>query len=100
MPPMATPQCEGEDPIIRGFGYLWRTQEKVRDQLGCATQDEQGFCARTQDFETGLIFHSTGGSCQDGEGQWQKTLDGFRERYKELFFSVQGLDSGTWSQHP
>jgi hypothetical protein len=91
IPPLAAPQCD-EAPIVRGFGYLWRTEETVRDQLGCATEDEQGFCARLQDFETGLIFHSADGPCPDGEGQWRETPDGF----KELFLGVQGDQSGTW----
>jgi hypothetical protein len=94
LPPAAAPLCEV--PIVRGFGYLWRTEEIVRDQLGCATAEEQGFCARVQDFPRGFIFHSADGPCPDGEGQFWETLDAFRQQYGELFFGLKGINGGTW----
>ncbi len=97
LPPAAAPQCQV--PIVRGFGYLWRTEELVRDQLGCATAEEQGFCARVQDFPRGFIFRSADGPCPDGEGQWWETLDGFRQRYEELFFGLKGINGGIWQPY-
>jgi hypothetical protein len=99
IPDAVTPPCDEAPPVIRGFGYLWGSQEQVRDQLGCATGDEHGFCARVQDFRKGSIFHSTDGPCPDGEGNLYETSDGFLERYEELFFSLEGVGSGTWKPH-
>lgn len=41
---------------VRGFGYLWETNDDVYSDLGWATDDEKGFCARIQQFDNGLLL--------------------------------------------
>jgi len=44
---------------VRGFGYLWSSNEGVRDRLGWAVEEERGFCARVQSYERGFLARST-----------------------------------------
>lgn len=41
---------------VRGFGLVWREQPGVRDGLGWAVSEEQGFIALLQEFAGGLIW--------------------------------------------
>jgi serine/threonine-protein kinase len=42
---------------VRGFGQVWRTQPGVRDDLGWATAEEDGFTAQAQPFDNGQVWH-------------------------------------------
>jgi hypothetical protein len=46
---------------IRGFGYVWRTNQTFRDRLGWALSEEQAFEARWQDFERGVMLTTHSG---------------------------------------
>ena len=75
---------------LRGFGHLWETIDAIFSDLGWATGDEWGFCARIQDFEKGtLIFGDTAQTC------YQDKLNNVA---KTVFSSsaLQALSGGSW----
>jgi len=43
----------GREQPIRGFGLVWRTNQRVRDGLGWATEHERGYDGWTQSFDDG-----------------------------------------------
>jgi hypothetical protein len=47
---------------IRGFGYVWRSNEPIRTSLGWATSGEQPYEAVWQDFERGAMWTSATGA--------------------------------------
>jgi serine/threonine-protein kinase len=47
---------------VRGFGKVWREESGVRESLGWATAEEQGFTAIIQEFAGGTVW-------QDAEGE-------------------------------
>jgi serine/threonine-protein kinase len=47
---------------VRGFGKVWREESGVRESLGWATTEEQGFTAIIQEFAGGTVW-------QDAEGE-------------------------------
>jgi hypothetical protein len=79
---------------VRGFGYLWRNYLGGADgQLGWATQEERGFCATIQHFESGLMFRSnTVEFCEDRLFNWAT-----HPSFLPLLFGLYG--NGTWQQH-
>ncbi|MFN8444062.1 MAG: sugar-binding protein [Caldilineaceae bacterium] len=58
LPSRGTPP-QGLITPVRGFGYVWATNDTVFNQLGWARQEELGFCALLQSYERGFIFLST-----------------------------------------
>lgn len=75
---------------IRGFGYIWGTYGQVFEQLGWATDQEKGFCARIQSFERGVLFRSHAVQfCENGKYNWATHPD-----FDELFFAV--YEDGAW----
>ncbi len=55
---------DGMQTPVRGFGYLWETDDDVYDDLGWATAEEEGMCASVQVFENGTILtEEPGGDC-------------------------------------
>jgi hypothetical protein len=55
----------------RGFGYIWSTNNEVFDRLGWALAEEEGFCAKIQRFENGLILGTRAMlSCQEQGHTW------------------------------
>jgi hypothetical protein len=79
---------------VRGFGWLWRTYLSGPDgQLGWAREEEKGFCANIQPFESGLIFSSsTVTYCQDGLYNWAT-----HPSFTPLLFVLSG--DGTWRRY-
>ena len=47
---------EGMQTPVRGFGYLWETDDDVFSDLGWATDEEKGFCALAQEFAGGTLL--------------------------------------------
>jgi hypothetical protein len=47
---------EGLHQPVRGFGLVWREKAEVRDLLGWATAEEQGFTAVIQEFAAGFAW--------------------------------------------
>ena len=47
---------DGMHTPVRGFGYLWETDDDVYADLGWATDEEKGFCAVIQQFEHGYLL--------------------------------------------
>ena len=55
---------DGMQTPVRGFGYLWETDDDVYDDLGWASDEEKGMCASVQVFENGTILtEEPGGDC-------------------------------------
>lgn len=46
---------------VRGFGKIWREQPAIREALGWATAEEQGFSAIIQPFTNGLAWRDEAG---------------------------------------
>ena len=63
-PTSAARRQTASSPPVRGFGYLWETDDDVYDDLGWATDEERGMCASVQVFENGTILaEEPGGDC-------------------------------------
>jgi hypothetical protein len=79
---------------IRGFGWLWRTYLDGPDsQIGWATDEEKGFCATIQPFDSGLLFRSnTVEFCEDRLFNWAT-----HPSFTPLLFSLHG--DGSWQRH-
>jgi hypothetical protein len=79
---------------IRGFGYIWRNFLGAQSgQLGWATDEEKGFCAKIQQFEQGILFHSsTVEFCQDQLFNWARDPS-----FTPLFFSLHR--DGAWQRN-
>lgn len=72
---------------VRGFGYVWATNDVVFNELGWARWGEQGLCALVQPFESGLkIARSQAPDCS---GQPSPPESGW-------FGSVDLFSNGTW----
>ncbi len=72
---------------LRGFGYLWATDESIFNELGWARWDESGLCAVIQPFEQGVMIHrSDAPECQ---GQLNPPESGW-------FGGVDLFDGGAW----
>jgi serine/threonine-protein kinase len=55
------PPSEAPDGLyqpVRGFGRVWRERPGIRDALGWATGEEQGFVSTLQEFDGGLLWHA------------------------------------------
>ncbi len=65
---------------IRGFGYVWSRSDEIFSRLGWASDQERGFCALVQDFDSGFLLNSsTVPSCTE-EGLFnQATAPDWRE---------------------
>ena len=85
-----TPPTGLQSPV-RGFGYLWETNDDVYADLGWAEAAEKGFCARIQQFEKGiLLIGDLVESCSEGSHNFaSETL--FAED------ALQALTGGTWA---
>ncbi len=58
---VATCEREESPPFpLRGFGRVWCENGSVRNGLGYATTDEDGYNGAVQDFESGIIFNLNG----------------------------------------
>jgi hypothetical protein len=79
---------------VRGFGWLWRTYlGGPGSQVGWAREEEKGFCANMQPFESGLVFgSSTVTYCQDEFFNWAT-----HPSFTPLLFAL--YDDGTWRRH-
>lgn len=79
---------------IRGFGYVWfNFLGGAASTIGWATDQEKGFCANLQPFDTGLIFHSsTVQFCQDELFNWAT-----HPSFTPLFFTMRA--DGTWTRY-
>lgn len=74
----------------RGFGWVWGTRDDVFNGLGWALDQEKGFCAAVQSFESGVIFQSSRvQSCQGDLYNWATHPD-----FRPLLFRVRW--DGTW----
>lgn len=72
---------------VRGFGYVWATNNVVFNELGWARWQENGLCALVQPFESGLkIARSQAPDCS---GQPNPPESGW-------FGSVDLFSNGTW----
>ena len=81
---------DGMQTPVRGFGYLWETDDDVFADLGWATDEEKGFCALFQRFERGtLIIGDPVDSCFD---------DATNHAAESPFAdnALQSLNSGMW----
>lgn len=77
----------------RGFGFAWfDALGGPASPLGWATGEEKGFCANLQEFEKGLIIHSTGGACGDNLYNWANV-----PAFTPLFFTLNA--DGSWERH-
>ncbi len=65
----------GKFAPVRGFGYVWGTDDTVFSQLGWATQEELGFCALLQPFERGFIILSTPAESCTPENLYNRARD-------------------------
>ena len=86
-----TPPTGLKSPV-RGFGYLWETNDTVFGDLGWATNDEKGFCARIQQFEKGLLL--AGDSTQTCE----ENSHNFASDTMFATNVMQALTAGTWNR--
>ncbi len=79
---------------VRGFGWLWRTYlGGPGSELGWAREEEKGFCANIQPFESGFIFgSSTVTYCQDQLYNWAT-----HPSFTPLLFALYG--DGTWRRY-
>lgn len=83
---------EGRYSPERGFGWVWATNDAIFGALGWATDIEKGFCAETQDFETGYYLQSMPvDSCTSDNLYNQATAGDWRPVY------VAAHGSGVWS---
>ncbi|MCZ0937681.1 MAG: PA14 domain-containing protein [Caldilineaceae bacterium] len=85
-----TPPTGLKSPV-RGFGYLWETNDDVFGDLGWATADEKGFCARVQQFAKGiLLIGDTVETCHENSHNFAS----------ETVFAknaLQALNGGNWT---
>ncbi|MCY3710178.1 MAG: PA14 domain-containing protein [Caldilineaceae bacterium] len=76
---------------VRGFGYLWETNDDVYNDLGWAAADEKGFCARIQQFAKGtLLIADTAATCRENSHNFAS----------ETFVAknvLQALTGGEWT---
>ena len=84
-----TPPTGLKSPV-RGFGYLWETNDDVFADLGWATADERGFCARIQQFAKGiLLIGDTVETCHENSHNFASETAFARN-------ALQALTGGTW----
>lgn len=55
-PPDSAPELQAP---VRGFGYIWGTNDALFNTLGWATDEEKGICLAVQTFEMGTILQSS-----------------------------------------
>jgi hypothetical protein len=72
---------------VRGFGYVWATNEVIFNELGWARWGENGLCALVQPFESGLMISRS--QAPDCFGQPNPPESGW-------FGSVDLFSNGTW----
>jgi len=58
-PSRGDPPAEGLLTPIRGTGWVWATNDTFFNNLGWATEQQTGFCAKIQDFERGFVLRSS-----------------------------------------
>ena len=84
-----TPPTGLQSPV-RGFGYLWETNDSVFNDLGWATDGERGFCARIQQFANGiLLLGDTVETCNDNSHN-------FASQTVFAKNALEALTGGTW----
>jgi len=77
---------------IRGFGFVWFNFLGGPDSaIGWATDIERGICSKVQEFEQGIIWHSSTATCPGDEGNRAGELPA------PLFFVMQ--DDGAWRRY-
>lgn len=86
-----TPPSGLQSPV-RGFGYLWETNDDVYADLGWAENAEKGFCALVQEFDRGrMLVANTEGSCQDNQHNFAIDTPFYRG-------VLQASTAGTWER--
>ncbi len=84
-----TPPPDLHSPV-RGFGYLWETENEIFEDLGWATDQEKSFCVLIQQYARGFLFISDPvSSCFEG-GRNDATESDF------TLHAVRALNSGSW----
>lgn len=88
----SVPPSRGQSPPglrapVRGFGWLWGTNDDVFRRLGWAREDEKGICVSVQFFERGLIYRTVRANC----GDYNHATD---PGFGQLFYSFYGDE--TW----
>ena len=74
---------------MRGFGWVWGTNDAIFQQLGWARDDEKGICVLTQSFDRGLIWRSVRANCGDYNFANEPG-------FSQLFYRLSG--DGTWQR--
>lgn len=70
----------GMQAPIRGFGFVWSRNDEIFARLGWASDQERGFCAIVQDFDSGYLLLSTPVASCTAEGLFnQATAPEWRE---------------------
>lgn len=83
----------GRHAAVRGFGYLWGSNDGVWTQLGWALEEEKGFCARIQPCERGFLLRSsTVKTCLNDLYNQARSSD-----FTPILFAV--YDNGSWRRH-
>ena len=91
----STPPSRGSPPggllePIRGTGWIWHTNDTFFNNLGWATAEQSGFCAKVQYFEQGHILRSSDtGQCHSEHQNPHRSLD-------YLFYGAS--NSGAWQR--
>lgn len=77
---------------VRGFGYLWETNDDVYADLGWAKNEEKGFCVLAQEFDSGkLLVANTVNDCQDGQHNFARETPFYRG-------VLQAVTAGAWER--
>ena len=67
-PPVLEPPPGLVEPT-RGFGFVWYYKlGGPTSTIGWATFEEMGMCSKVQDFEQGMIWHSSTATCPGDVG--------------------------------
>ena len=84
-----TPPFGMKSPV-RGFGYLWETEDEVYQKLGWATDSEKGICILLQEYEKGILaIGDPVASCFGEEHN-------FAQVSVLATTTLVALDTGTW----
>ena len=85
-----TPPFGMQSPV-RGFGYLWETEDEVYQKLGWATDPEKGVCILLQEYEKGVLaIGDPVDSCSGG-------AHNFAQESVLALRALRALDTSTWN---
>ena len=82
---------QGLQTPVRGFGYLWETDDDVFADVGWATAEERGFCAVFQPYEQGFLLLS------DPVPSCYKEIHNEATEIDFALHSLRALDTGSWT---